>query len=82
MIRDFPGGPVAKTPPSQLRGPGSIPGQGTRSHMLQGKLKIPSAATKTWSSQIKFKKKKKLEPVWLEKGSLAEIPQNSYPRTM
>ena len=30
---DFPGGPVGKTPHSQCRGPGSIPGQGTRSHM-------------------------------------------------
>ena len=31
---DFPGGPVAKAPSSQCRGPlGSIPGQGTRSHM-------------------------------------------------
>ena len=28
---DFPGGPVAKTP--NIGGPGSIPGQGTRSHM-------------------------------------------------
>ena len=27
--KDFPGGPVAKTPGSQ----GSIPGQGTRSHV-------------------------------------------------
>ena len=48
---DFSGGPVAKTPPSQLRGPGSIPGQETRSHMLQlrvrmPQLKIPHAATK------------------------------------
>ena len=25
-LRDFPGGPVAKTPRSQCRGPGSIPG--------------------------------------------------------
>ena len=40
---DFPDGPVAKTPCSQCRGPGLIPGQGTRSHMLQ--LKIPHAAT-------------------------------------
>ena len=32
-IWDFPGGPVAKTPCSQCRGLGSIPGQGTRSHM-------------------------------------------------
>ena len=36
---------------------GSIPGQGTRSHMLQLsvcklQLKIPSTATETWSSQI------------------------------
>ena len=31
--RDFPGGPVAKTPSSHARGLGSIPGQGTRSHM-------------------------------------------------
>ena len=33
--RDFPGGLVAKTPPSQCRGLGFIPAQGTRSHMLQ-----------------------------------------------
>ena len=33
---DFPGGPMAKTLRSQGRGPpGSIPGQGPRSHMLQ-----------------------------------------------
>ena len=36
---------------------GSIPGQGTRSHMLQLRvcilqLKIPSAVTETWCSQI------------------------------
>ena len=31
-------------------GLGSIPGQGTRSHMLQ--LKVPHAATKTQHSQI------------------------------
>ena len=31
-------------------GPGSIPGQGTRSLMLQ--LKIPDATTKTQSSQM------------------------------
>ena len=38
-FQDFPGGPVAKTLCSQCRGPGSIPGQGTRAHMLQ--LKDP-----------------------------------------
>ena len=57
IFRDFPDGPVAKTPHSQCRGPGSIPGQGARSHMLQVRvclpqLKIPPAATKTWRSQI------------------------------
>ena len=35
---DFPGGPVAKTLYSQCRGPGSIPGWGTRSHMLRLRL--------------------------------------------
>ena len=35
--RDFPGGSVVKTPCSQCRGPGSIPGQGT---------KIPHTTTK------------------------------------
>ena len=29
----FPGGPLTKTPCSQCRGLGLIPGQGTRSHM-------------------------------------------------
>ena len=37
-------------------GPGSIPRQGTRSHVLQ--LKIPHSATKTWSSQINIFEKK------------------------
>ena len=32
---DFPGGPVAKTLCSPCMGPGSSPGQGTRSHMPQ-----------------------------------------------
>ena len=41
MDRDFPGGPVAKTPHYQRRGPGLIPGQGTRSHMLQLKVCMP-----------------------------------------
>ena len=47
---DFPGGPVAKTRCSQCKEPGSIPGQGTRSHMLQ--LKILNAATKPKYNQI------------------------------
>ena len=32
-LKDFPGGAVVGTPRSHRRGPGSIPGQGTRSHM-------------------------------------------------
>ena len=36
--RDFPSGPVAKTLPSWSGGPGSIPCQGTRSHMLKLRL--------------------------------------------
>ena len=59
LIRDFPGGPLAKTPYSQCRGLGSIPAQGTRPHMPQ--LRVAHAATeikhstmanKTWCSQI------------------------------
>ena len=34
-FEDFPGGPVAKILHSQCRKPGSIPHQGTRSHMQQ-----------------------------------------------
>ena len=48
--KDFPGGPVAKTPCSQCRGPGFEPCSGTRSHILQPK--ITSATAKTWHSQI------------------------------
>ena len=32
-LRNFPGGPAIKTPRSQCGCPGSIPGQGTGSHM-------------------------------------------------
>ena len=49
--RDFIADPGAKIPCSKRRGPGSIPGWGTRSHMLQirvhrPQLKIPHASTK------------------------------------
>ena len=47
---DFPSGPMAKTLHSQCSRLGSIPGQGTRSHMLQ--LKILHSTTKTRSSQM------------------------------
>ena len=42
---DFPGGPVGKTLCSQCGGPGSIPGQGTRSH-IHAATKSSHAATK------------------------------------
>ena len=60
MNGDFPGGPVAKTSHSLPAGPGLIPGQGARSHILQ--LKIPRvtrkirdlcATAKLWHSQKK-----------------------------
>ena len=37
VSRDFPGGPVVKTSPSDVEGASSIPGQGTGSHMSCGK---------------------------------------------
>ena len=55
--RDFPGGPVGKTPCSQCRGPGFYPWLGN--HMLQ--LKSPHATTKTWQSQINTKKEEEEE---------------------
>ena len=56
-FREFASGPVAKTPCSQCRGPGLIPGQGTSSHILQLRvcmlqLKVPRAATETRHSQM------------------------------
>ena len=50
-VRDFCGGPVAKTPPSHCREPGFDPRSGNRCHTPQ--LKILHAATKTWHSQRK-----------------------------
>ena len=64
---DFPGGPGAKTPSSQAGGVGSIPSQGTRSHLPQlrvrmpqlkilhnWRLKISCALTKSWHSRKKI----------------------------
>ena len=57
--RDFPGGPLTKTPSSQCSRLGLSPGQGTRSHMLQltvcmrqQRLKILHAAPKTGPVQF------------------------------
>ena len=47
-------------------GPGSIPGQGTRSHMPQKRVKISPAATETWCRQINklnFLKRKRREMI-------------------
>ena len=51
-LRDFLGGLVTKIPCSQSRAPDSVPGQGTRSYMLQLKASmqlksILHAVTKT-----------------------------------
>ena len=42
--RDSPGGPAAKTPVSQCRGPRFSPAEGTRSHMLL-RVRIPQLVT-------------------------------------
>ena len=47
----LPGGPVAKTPHSQCRRQGSIPGQGNRSHLPQ--LKIPHATAQLRAGSAK-----------------------------
>ena len=39
--QNFHNGPLAKTPHSNARSLGSIPGQGTRSHMLQLRVCVP-----------------------------------------
>ena len=52
--RDFPGGPVAKTLSSQCRGPGSIPGQGARSHMLQLRPRAAKLKKKKKKFQLRF----------------------------
>ena len=50
-MRDFTGGPEAKTPAPNSSSLGSIPGQETRSHVTA--TNSSHAATKTWFSQIK-----------------------------
>ena len=44
--------------------PALIPGQGTRSHMLQWRLKIPCVQLETWCSQINKLTKKKVVCSW------------------
>ena len=44
ILRDFPGGPVVKNPPSKAGDAGSIPGRGTKIPRAVGQLS-PHAAT-------------------------------------
>ena len=55
-------------------GPGSVPGQGTRSHMPQRKLKIPCVSTKTQHRQINIflKNKSILSPPLLVFNMLSQ----------
>ena len=81
---DFPGGLRIKQlklqAPSAV-GPGSIPGQGTRAHMLQ--LKIQHSATKIPNAVIKIecskKKKKRLKShhVYPIKGSYHALDRST-----
>ena len=59
-LGDFPGGPVAGTPSSQRRGPGLIPGWGSRSHMpqLRGHMQQLKPGTVKETNKIKNKKQK------------------------
>ena len=51
LMGDFPGGPVAKIHTTNAGGLGSIPGQRTRSHMLQ--VKDPAFQNKTAGATTK-----------------------------
>ena len=51
-VTGLPWWTLARTPFSQFRGLSSIPGQESRSHKPQQRLKIPCAKIKTWCSQI------------------------------
>ena len=62
--QDFPGGPVAKTLCSQCRALGSIPGQGTRSHMLQLRPCMP---------QVKSGKESEIESCSVMSDSLRPL---------
>ena len=45
MGRDFPGGPVAKNPPSNAGDTGSIPGRGTKIPHATGQLSLRATTT-------------------------------------
>lgn len=84
-FRNFPGRPLAETPRSQGRGPGSTPGQRTRSQVLQPRVhmhamaKMEDAATKTCHGQINtffFFKEPDLEEIVPMKSS------NQFPSSL
>ena len=45
IVRDFPGGPEVKNPPSNAGDAGSIPGRGTKVPHATGQLSLRAAAT-------------------------------------
>ena len=58
---NFPGGPAGKTRHAQSRGPGSIPGQETRSHLRQQsscELQLRPSAAKIYILKRGDKKKR------------------------
>ena len=68
LTKDFPGGPVGKTPHFHYRDTGLIPGQGTRSYMLQPRVhKIPRAAHKDQKSRVP----------WVRRGAAESINRNT-----
>ena len=66
--RDFPGGPVAKTPHSQCRGPRFDPWLRNKSHMLQ---LWPSTAK--YISILKNNKKKEVSRDWVSNEGLRRM---------
>ena len=54
-LRDFLGGLVTKIPCSQSRDPDSVPGQGTRSYILQLKASMQLKAKKHPACQMNIK---------------------------
>ena len=52
QLRDFPGSPVVKNPPSSAGDGGSIPGQGTKTPHVTGRLQLLSSDTKASVLQL------------------------------
>ena len=53
----FPGGPWIRFCAAKAGGPGSIPAQGTRSHMLQGRVRLPQLKILNVATKIKDPKR-------------------------